>query len=154
MRQVFRSPAFAVLIALGLFNAVGSLWFSTTMFGTPTYPVTCALMPILVGSFSIIPLIIAIYYAGELVWRERDRKMHEIIDATPLPNWAYVVPKTLAVALVLVATVADQRRRRSAHPADQGPYRLRARQISALVRAAAELRRHPARRRSPSSSRR
>ncbi|HEY0129902.1 MAG TPA: M1 family aminopeptidase, partial [Allosphingosinicella sp.] len=37
--------------------------------------------------------------------RERDRRMHEIIDATPLPNWAYVVPKTLAVTLVLFATL-------------------------------------------------
>ncbi|HEX8263378.1 MAG TPA: M1 family aminopeptidase, partial [Allosphingosinicella sp.] len=51
------------------------------------------------------PIIIAIYYAGELVWRERDRRMHEIIDATPLPNWAYVVPKTMAVTLVLFATL-------------------------------------------------
>ena len=51
----------------------------------------------------MIPLIIAIYYAGELVWRERDRRMHEIIDAAPMPSWAYVVPKTMAMALVLVA---------------------------------------------------
>jgi ABC-2 type transport system permease protein len=105
MRQVFRSPAFLVLVVLGLFNSAASLWFSGAMFGTPTYPVTYSLIPILNGSFSIIPIIIAIYYAGELVWRERDRKMHEIIDATPLPNWAYVVPKTLAVALVLISTV-------------------------------------------------
>ena len=96
MRQVFRSPAFVVLMALGLFNAVGGLWFGDDMFGTPTYPVTFTLIPRLDGSFTIIPLIIAIYYAGELVWRERDREMHEIIDATPLPNWAFVVPKTLA----------------------------------------------------------
>ncbi|HEU0133954.1 MAG TPA: aminopeptidase, partial [Allosphingosinicella sp.] len=39
------------------------------------------------------------------VWRERDRRMHEIIDATALPNWAYVVPKTLAVTLVLFITL-------------------------------------------------
>jgi aminopeptidase N len=39
------------------------------------------------------------------VWRARERKMHEIVDATPLPNWAYVIPKTLAVSLVLLATL-------------------------------------------------
>jgi len=32
-------------------------------------------------------VIIAIYYAGELVWRERERKTHEIVDATPRPIW-------------------------------------------------------------------
>ena len=57
------------------------------------------------GGFVLFPIIIAIYYAGELVWRERDRRMHEIIDATPVPDWAYVVPKTIAVALVLVAAL-------------------------------------------------
>jgi aminopeptidase N len=105
MRQVFRSPAFIVLMALGLFNGVAALWFGSEMFGTPTYPVTFTLIPRLEGSFGIIPLIIAIYYAGELVWRDRDRGTHEIVGATPLPDWAFVVPKTLAVALVLVATL-------------------------------------------------
>jgi ABC-2 type transport system permease protein len=106
MRQVFRSPAFPVLIAVGLFNAVSALAFAGEgLFGTATYPTTRELIPLLNGTFSLIPIIIAIYYAGELVWRERDRKMHEIVDATPLPNWAYVVPKTLAVSLVLITTL-------------------------------------------------
>jgi ABC-2 type transport system permease protein len=105
MKQVFKSPAFAVLVALGVINTCGSLWFSSEMYGTPTLPVTRAVIPILQGSFTIFPLIIAVYYAGELVWRERERRMHEIIDATPLPNWAYVVPKTIAVALVLLTTL-------------------------------------------------
>jgi len=105
MRQVFRSPAFIVLMALGLFNGVAALWFGGDMFGTPTYPVTFTLVPLLEGSFTFIPTIIAIYYAGELVWRDRDRKTHEIIDSTPLPNWAYVVPKTAAVSLVLLAAL-------------------------------------------------
>ncbi|MGZ8347956.1 MAG: ABC transporter permease, partial [Allosphingosinicella sp.] len=105
MRQVFRSPAFPVLLVLGLFNSIGALWFGDNLYGTPTYPVTFTLIPLLEGTFTIIPIIIAIYYAGELVWRERDRKTHEIIDATPLPNWAFAVPKTLAVALVLIAAL-------------------------------------------------
>jgi ABC-2 type transport system permease protein len=44
-------------------------------------------VPIIEG-FDTILIIIATYYGGELVWRERERKMHEIIDATPLPAWA------------------------------------------------------------------
>lgn len=106
MRQIFGSPAFGILVALGLFNAGAGLWFSGEMFGTPRFPVTHTLIPILIGTFSLVPVIVAIYYAGELVWRERDCRLHEIVDATPIPNWAYVVPKSLAIALVLVATVA------------------------------------------------
>jgi aminopeptidase N len=105
MKQVFKSPAFIVLMALGIINSIANLWFGNQIFGTPTIPVTRAMISNLIGAFGIFPIIIAVYYAGELVWRERERRMHEIVDATPLPNWAYVVPKTIAVALVLFAAV-------------------------------------------------
>lgn len=104
MAQVFKSPAFLVLMLVGLFNATGGLLFANELYGTPARPLTFAILATLMGTFGIIPLIIAIYYAGELVWRDRDRKMHEIIDSTPLPNWAYMVPKTVAVSGVLFAT--------------------------------------------------
>ncbi len=107
MGQVFKSPAYFVLLALGLANAMGSLWFATEAgrYGGVVYPVTRVLLNPLLGSFGLIPMIIAIYYSGELVWRERERKTHEIIDATPVPDWAFVAPKTLAIGLVLVSTL-------------------------------------------------
>ena len=106
MRMVFRSPAFIVLLIVGLFNAVGGLMFANEIYGTQARPLTFLLIQTLQGAFGLIPLIIAIYYSGELVWRDRERKMHEIIDATSLPNWAYMLPKTLAVTGVLFATIA------------------------------------------------
>ncbi|PIB90220.1 M1 family metallopeptidase [Caulobacter sp. FWC2] len=107
MGQVFKSPAYFVLLFLGLANAMGALWFATDAgrYGGVIYPVTRVLLSPLLGSFGLIPMIIAIYYSGELVWRERERKTHEIIDATPVPDWAFVAPKTLAIALVLVSTL-------------------------------------------------
>lgn len=103
--QVLRSPAFAVLLLLGLVNCLAALIFGTETYGTPRIPATFSLIELVAGTFSIIPLIIAIYYGGELVWRDRDRKFHEIIDSTSLPGWAYMVPKTIAVTLVLFATL-------------------------------------------------
>ncbi|HZF42039.1 MAG TPA: M1 family aminopeptidase [Sphingomonadaceae bacterium] len=100
--QIVRSPAFFVLLGLGLVMTISAIWSDGGMYGTPTIPVTRATIQML-GVFGIIPLIVAIYYAGELVWRERDRKVHELIDATALPNWAYLVPKILGLTLVLVA---------------------------------------------------
>lgn len=107
MGQVFKSPAYFVLLFLGLANTMGSLWFATEAgtYGGQIYPVTRVLLEPLMGSFSLIPIIIAIYYSGELVWRERERKTHEIIDATPVPDWAFVAPKTLAISLVLISTL-------------------------------------------------
>ncbi|KQS03861.1 aminopeptidase [Sphingomonas sp. Leaf357] len=105
MALVFRGPAFIVLLIVGLFNTLGGLLFANEMFGAPIRQLTFAVIGTLEGSFSIIPLIIAIYYSGELVWRDRERGMHEIVDATSLPNWAYLVPKVLAVTGVLFATI-------------------------------------------------
>ncbi|MGY4396784.1 ABC-2 type transport system permease protein [Sphingomonas sp. UYAg733] len=105
MRLVFRSPAFFVLLIIGLFNAVLGLILADEIYGTAPHPRTFALIGTLTGSFVFIPLIIAIYYSGELVWRDRERKMHEIIDSTSLPNWGYMVPKALAVTGVLFATL-------------------------------------------------
>jgi aminopeptidase N len=104
MGQVFRSPAFFVLLALGLLNALGGLWTADEARDYMIYPVTRIMIDGLRGAFSIIPVIIAIYYAGELVWRERDRRTHEVIDASPVPDWIFVVPKIFAIALVLFST--------------------------------------------------
>jgi ABC-2 type transport system permease protein len=105
MALVFRSPAFLVLVIIGLFNTVGALFFGNELYGTPARPLTFAMIQLLIGSFGIFPIIIAVFYAGEVVWRDRERKMHEIVDATSLPNWAYIVPKALAVTGVLFTTV-------------------------------------------------
>lgn len=105
MVLVFKSPAFFVLMLVGLLNAGLGLYFSNEIYGTPPRPLTFAIISLLNGAFAIIPVIIAIFYSGELVWRDRERKMHEIIDSTSLPNWAYLVPKVLAVSAVLFATL-------------------------------------------------
>ena len=101
MAQVFKSPAFAVLLLLGLFNSLGGLILGAEQNGAALYPVTRWVIGTLNGAFTFMVMIVAIYYAGELVWRERERRTHEIVDATAVPDWAFVVPKTLAIILVL-----------------------------------------------------
>ena len=105
MAFVFRSPAYFVLVAIGLLLAVGAVVFTGDILGSPSYPVTRLMVQALGGGFAIMPLIIAVYYAGELVWRDRDRRMHEIIDSTAAPDWTHLVPKTVAISLVLLSTV-------------------------------------------------
>lgn len=105
VRSVFRSPAFYVLLGIGFVLSLTSVWIKDEIFGTPVYPVTRAMIEGLSSSFTMLALIIAIFYAGELVWRDRDRRIHEIVDACPAPDWSFVLPKILAIALVLLATV-------------------------------------------------
>ena len=102
--QVLKSPGFIVVLALGLVNSVANLWLVDEIYGAGIHPVTRVMIAQLTGAFTLFPIIIVIYYAGDLVWRERDRRTHEMVEATPVPDWAFVVPKTLAIVLVLAAT--------------------------------------------------
>lgn len=104
VRQVVLSPALVVVLAWGVITTFYVLSIRDEA-GRPTYPTTLTLIPEIQDAFAQILLVIAIFYAGELVWRERDRRIHEIVDATPLPTWAYVVPKTLAMGIVLMTLV-------------------------------------------------
>jgi ABC-2 type transport system permease protein len=102
-RQVILSPAFPVLMLYGMYVTVFVLLTQRYPDYAPEYPTTLTLIPEIEDAFRLVLMIVAVYYAGELVWRERDRRVHELIDAAPIPNWTYVVPKTMALALVLVS---------------------------------------------------
>ncbi len=53
----------------------------------------------------LIPLLI-VFYAGQLVWRERDAGLSEIADATPAPEWALFLGKFLGLSLALAVWMA------------------------------------------------
>jgi hypothetical protein len=104
-RYILKSPVFLILLIIAfLFTLPGLLAPSGFLEGA-LYPLTSVSVPIIQESFAKILIIIATYYGGELVWRERERRIHEIIDATPLPAWALMLPKMLGLALVLSATL-------------------------------------------------
>ncbi|MEI9904109.1 MAG: hypothetical protein WDN06_09090 [Asticcacaulis sp.] len=62
-------------------------------------------MSVVSAGFQLFAMIVAIFYSGQIVWRERERRNHEIIDSTAIPNWAFIVPKTVALVIVLVSTL-------------------------------------------------
>ncbi len=68
------------------------------------------------GSFGLFFLIVITFYAGELVWRERNAGMNQIFDALPLPDWVVFFSKLAALAgvqfvlmgLVMLCSVVSQ----------------------------------------------
>lgn len=55
--------------------------------------------------FVFIPLLI-IHWAGELVWRERDAGIAEIVDASPVSHWTLMLGKLSALALIIATFMA------------------------------------------------
>lgn len=68
----------------------------------PRYPVTYLMTEQGAGGFTVFALAIITFYAGELVWRERDAGMAQISDATPAPRWVMFSSKLGALMLVQV----------------------------------------------------
>ena len=81
--------------------------------GVPLLPRTAHILTVLTAPVAdnprlpwvLIPLLI-VFYAGELVWRERDAGLSEIADAMPVPEWALFLGKFLGLSLALVALMA------------------------------------------------
>src|SRR5690606_8719931 len=98
-----RGVSIWVLMAVGVLLVVVMLFNMNLMYGTPVYPLTRVVMQIAAGMFGLIPVIVLIYFSAELVWRDRVRGAHEIIDATAAPSWVFVFSKILAMWLVIAA---------------------------------------------------
>lgn len=100
--QVLTSPGLIILTALAMGQTGFFLFFSENMYGTPSHPITANIIENVRNGFQVFLLIVAVFYGGELVWRERDRKLDEIIDSTPVASWILVLPKIIAIFLVLL----------------------------------------------------
>lgn len=98
---VFRSLPFLVLLLLGIANFIPSALFRQSMYGTSIWPVTSQMLVALQGSYSFLLIIIVLFYAGELVWKERGAKIDGITDAAPVLNWIPLLGKFLTLVLVI-----------------------------------------------------
>ena len=98
---IVRSTGFLVILAFGVLNMIGNSSVDRLV-GTPVYPVTHLMVGILQDSFLFV-LVIVTFYSGELAWRERSIRVHEVVDALPMPNWALWGAKVAALAVVVAA---------------------------------------------------
>ena len=102
VRQVLTSPGLIILALLAVGFTGSFLWLGQSTYGTSDYPTLAATIDTVRGGSAIFLFMIAVFYSGELVWRERDRKLNEIIDSTPVASWVMTVPKMIAIFVVLL----------------------------------------------------
>ena len=99
-RETTKNIYFGVLVFAGLLFLVFASTTVGDIFGTSTWPVTFQMIGLVSGSFAAFMLIIIAFYAGELVWRERDNRLDQISDALPTPTWLPLISKLVALMLV------------------------------------------------------
>jgi ABC-2 type transport system permease protein len=102
--QVLSNRAILGMVAVVLGTALVFGWrVGEAVFGTTTWPVThlVAGRALTVPMEVFVPVLLTLI-AGELVWRERDTGVHEIVATEPVPDWVPFAGRFLALAVLLV----------------------------------------------------
>ncbi|MFV8755824.1 M1 family aminopeptidase [Nannocystaceae bacterium ST9] len=97
IRALVRSAPFLVILLFGVGNMIGASFGSLERGGTTTLPVTHLMLDVIQGGMSVFMLMVLVFYAGELIHRERKYKLDELFDTLPIPNWVPLLAKLAAM---------------------------------------------------------
>jgi len=97
LRETVKSPYFVAIVLTGALFILGNARVIGSIYGTNTYPVTYQVLEFASGTFGLFVLIVTAFYAGELVWRERDARVAQIADSLPTPTWLGFAAKLLTL---------------------------------------------------------
>ena len=104
---IVRSHIFIVVMLAGLLNTTASLILSANEgFGVGSLPVTYEMIDIIRGTMYVFLLAVMVFYAGALVWKERDANLDEVYDALPHPTWMVFLAKLAALTVVIMLVLA------------------------------------------------
>nr|WP_295372132.1 hypothetical protein [uncultured Sphingosinicella sp.] len=99
LRQLLFAPSFVILLILGLGNAAATIW---RLLSADPSAGAQGIVAALIDAFDLVPIVVAIFFAGELAWNEREHRVDELIGASAIPNAALLLPKLLALGAALL----------------------------------------------------
>jgi len=103
---LWRNIYFRIIMLFGMLL----LFLTATQLGkiydTTVYPVTYVIVESMGGTFMLFMVIITIMFSGELVWKSRDFRMSNIVDALPVPNWVFYTSKIVGLIFMQVLLLA------------------------------------------------
>jgi hypothetical protein len=97
LRETVKNVYFLVIVLAGVLTMFAGALDMGSMYGTKTYPVTYMVLEMVTDTFALFMLVITTFYAGELVWRERENRMAQMLDALPVPSWLPMLSKLFAL---------------------------------------------------------
>jgi ABC-2 type transport system permease protein len=103
-KAVIKNPTFITIMLIGLINLITSLTSFTGGYGDKQFPVTYDVIGSIQGAFYMFLIGVITFYSGVLVWKERDSKISEIEDATPVKTGLLFTSK-LAAMIITVALI-------------------------------------------------
>ena len=101
---VVKSTVFIVVLLAALLNCIPAVALNASEgYGNSSFPVTHWILQIIAGTLYLFVVAIITYYAGILVWKDRDVRMDEITDSLPSPECvSYASRLTALIGIVLL----------------------------------------------------
>src|SRR5471030_2373022 len=106
LRETTKNIYFLVIVLAAVLMMYASALDMCDVFGTSTYPVTYMVIESLSETFWLFMVVITTFYAGELVWREREAQVGQMFDALPIPSWLPMLSKLLGLIGLQVLLLA------------------------------------------------
>ena len=101
-----KSPVFIIVILFGIIETFLSLSMSSSEgFGLASLPVTYKQISTIRTSLYLYLVVCITFYAGTVVWKERDAKLDEVYDALPHSTWISFLGKLTAIMLIVFSVV-------------------------------------------------
>lgn len=101
--SILKSPTFIILFIFSAVLLIVGFVDGYEYYGLQSYPVTYKVIETIDQSAIIFVLIILVFFSGELVFMNRDKHIHEVIDAAPHPALTSLIAR--AVTLVTLTVI-------------------------------------------------
>lgn len=100
--SITKSVTFKILFLFSAIILISNLMGGFEYFGLQSYPITYKLIDAINNNIGLFSNIILVFFSGELIWRDRDFKINEVIDATPHTSFVSLFAKALSLVAVTV----------------------------------------------------
>lgn len=101
-KQAFSNIYFLMILLCGILYIFSISGQVGKIYGTETLPVTYHVLEIIGGSFGIFIVILTTFYAGELIWKDRDQHFFELVDSKPVSNAYLYLSKLLSLSFIQI----------------------------------------------------
>ena len=100
VKRAFSDPYFIGILA----TLAGFLFLNQQgigmMYGVKTLPVTQQVVSVLGSTLSLFMLIIITFYSGQIIWREREIKVDQIMDSLPVNSFVPILSKLITLIIM------------------------------------------------------
>lgn len=98
--SMVKSVTFITLFLFSAIVLIANLLAGFDYFGLQSYPVTYKVIDKISTAAGLYVIIVLVFFTGELVWRDRESKINEVIDASPHNSIFSVAAKVLSLITI------------------------------------------------------